>query len=109
MHEPPICPSITEPTGIAQRKNNSWSAKLLKNCNALYAVKGKEGTLLTMSARNEEKDTLIASGNFRGHTKININVSAALSRTGKRRTLPARTLTFVIQLKLTDFPSADSL
>ena len=46
---------------------------LIKNVyNALYTVKGKEGTLLTMSARNEEKDTLIASGHFRGHTKIKI-------------------------------------
>ena len=39
--------------------------------NALYAVKGKEGTLLAMSARNE-KDTLIGSGSFRGHSKIKI-------------------------------------
>ena len=45
--------------------------------NALYAVKGKEGTLLTISARNEEKDTLIASGNFRGHTKIKIQSVAS--------------------------------
>ena len=45
--------------------------------NALYAVKGKEGTLLAMSARNEEKDTLIASGNFRGHTKIRIQSVAS--------------------------------
>ena len=45
--------------------------------NALYAVKGKEGTLLTMSARNEEKETLIASGNFRGHTKIKIQSVAS--------------------------------
>ena len=51
---------------------------LIKNVyNALYAVKGKEGTLLTMSARNEEKDTLIASGNFRGHTKIKIQSVAS--------------------------------
>ena len=45
--------------------------------NALYAVKGKEGTLLTMSARNEEKDTLIASENFRSHTKIKIQSVAS--------------------------------
>ena len=32
--------------------------------NALYDLKGNEGTLLAMSARNEEKDTLIASGYF---------------------------------------------
>ena len=32
--------------------------------NALYAAKRDEGTLLAMSARNEEKDTLIASGAF---------------------------------------------
>ena len=51
---------------------------IIKNVyNALYAVKGKEGTLLTMSARNEEKDTLIASGNFRGHTKIKIQSVAS--------------------------------
>ena len=38
---------------------------IIKNVyNALHAVKGKEATLLTMSARNEEKDTLIASGNL---------------------------------------------
>ena len=30
-----------------------------------------------MSARNEEKDTLIASGNFRGHTKIKIQSVAS--------------------------------
>ena len=40
--------------------------------NALYDLKGNEGTLLAMSARNEEKDTLIASGYFRGHSKIKI-------------------------------------
>ena len=45
--------------------------------NALYAVKGKEGTLLAMSARNEEKDTLIASGSFRGHYKIKIQSVAS--------------------------------
>ena len=51
---------------------------LIKNVyNALYTVKGKEGTLLTMSARNEEKDTLIASGHFRGHTKIRIQSVAS--------------------------------
>ena len=51
---------------------------IIKNVyNALYAVKGKEGTLLTMSARNEKKDTLIASGNFRGHTKIKIQSVAS--------------------------------
>ena len=51
---------------------------LIKNVyNALYSVKGKEGTLLTMSARNEEKDTLISSGHFRGHTKIKIQSVAS--------------------------------
>ena len=51
---------------------------IIKNVyNALYAVKGKEGTLLGMSARNEEKDTLIASGHFRGHTKIKIQSVAS--------------------------------
>ena len=45
--------------------------------NALHAVKGKEGTLLAMSARNEEKDTLIASGSFRGHSKIKIQSVAS--------------------------------
>ena len=51
---------------------------IIKNVyNALYAVKGKEGTLLAMSARNEEKDTLIASGHFRGHTKIKIQSVAS--------------------------------
>ena len=50
---------------------------IIKNVyNALYAVKGKKGTLLTM-ARNEEKDTLIASENFRGHTKIKIQSVAS--------------------------------
>ena len=43
----------------------------------IRSVKGKEGTLLTMSARNEEKDTLIASGHFRGHTKIKIQSVAS--------------------------------
>ena len=51
---------------------------IIKNVyNAFYAVKGKEGTLLAMSARNEEKDTLIASGHFRGHTKIKIHSVAS--------------------------------
>ena len=45
--------------------------------NALYALKGSQGTLLAMSARNEEKDTLIASGSFRGHSKIKIQSVAS--------------------------------
>ena len=53
-------------------------ACIVKNVyNALYAVKGKEGTLLAMSARNEEKDTLIGSGSFRGHSKIKIQSVAS--------------------------------
>ena len=40
-------------------------------------AKGDEGTLLAMSARNEEKDTLIASGSFRGHSKIKIQSVAS--------------------------------
>ena len=45
--------------------------------NALHAVKGKEGTLLAMSARNGEKDTLITSGSFRGHSRIKIQSVAS--------------------------------
>ena len=53
-------------------------ACVIKNVyKALHAVKGKEGTLLAMSARNEEKDTLIASGHFRGHSKIKIQSVAS--------------------------------
>ena len=51
---------------------------LIKNVyKALFLAKGNEGTLLTMSARNEEKDTLISSGHFRGHTKIRIQSVAS--------------------------------
>ena len=53
-------------------------ACVIKNVfHELYALKGNDGTLLVMSARNEEKDTLIASGNFRGHTKIKIQSVAS--------------------------------
>ena len=45
--------------------------------NELHALKGDEGTLLVMSARNEEKDNLIDSGYFRGHTKIKIQSVAS--------------------------------
>ena len=52
--------------------------RIIKNVyNALHAVKGKEGTLLAMSARNEEKDTLILPGSFRGHSKIKIQSVAS--------------------------------
>ena len=64
MHEPPICHVSSEMCIIP-----------------FNAVKGKEGTLLAMSARNEEKDTLIASGSFRGHSKIKIQ-SVAFSAGG---------------------------
>ena len=51
---------------------------LIKNVyKALFSAKGNEGTLLTMSARNEEKDTLISSEHFRGHTKIKIQSVAS--------------------------------
>ena len=51
---------------------------IIKNVyNALYAVKGKEGIPLAMSARNEEKDTLIGSGSFRGHSKMKIQSVAS--------------------------------
>ena len=43
----------------------------------MHSMKGNEGTLLAMSARNEEKDTLIASGSFRGHSKIKIQSVAS--------------------------------
>ena len=45
--------------------------------SCLIKNEGNEGTLLTMSARNEEKDTLIASEHFRGHTKIKIQSVAS--------------------------------
>ena len=52
--------------------------RIIKNVyNALHAVKAKEGTLLAMSARNEEKDTLILPGSFRGHSKIKIQSVAS--------------------------------
>ena len=45
--------------------------------NALYDLKGNEGTLLAMSARNEKEDNLIDSGFFRGHSKIKIQPVAS--------------------------------
>ena len=54
-------------------------ACIVKNVyKALYAVKG-EGTLLAMSARNEEKDTLIGLKSFRGDFKIKIQSVASLA------------------------------
>ena len=53
-------------------------ACVIKNVfDAFYALKGNEGILLAMSTRNEEKDTLIASGSFRGHSKIKIQSVAS--------------------------------
>ena len=77
LGSPCVC-VVKRPPGELVYARATDLSRLIKNVyNALYAVKGKEGTLLTMSARNEEKDTLIASGNFRGHTKIKIQSVAS--------------------------------
>ena len=66
----------------SKKKRATDLASVIKEVfNALFAAKGNEGTLLAMSARNEEKDTLIVSGSFRGHSKIKI-LSVASSAGG---------------------------
>ena len=77
--------------------------------NAVYALKGSEGTLLAMSARNEEKDTLIASGcaammaiaaqSYCGHLDGNINNEFDMEECYARATVAgtrAQSLTVIV-------------
>ena len=56
-----------------------WTCVIKDVFNALYDLKGNEGTLLAMSARNEEKDIFIVCGYFRGRSKIKLQSVVCLA------------------------------